>query len=213
MSAVYISEEVASVIDLYQEINSSLNVLHFLTDKAEVLHHGHQSKHPGAAIGVTCWHPDLIGKEAGQIFDTPFSEDDAKLTISRIHGFLNWEEVIYSNIYLNNRFELAIDNLLCGDIDTLEHVITESPELVNLNSNYPHHATLLHYCASNGLETERQVVPDNLLEIVELLIAKGADKKAKMKVYNGEHTASELAATSVHPLKAGIAAQLIDKLN
>ncbi|WP_258098481.1 hypothetical protein [Marinoscillum pacificum] len=212
MSDIYISEEVASVIDLYKEVNSALNVLQFLSEKAEILHHGHQTKHPGAVIEITCWHPGLIGKPARQIFDTPFSEDDAKLTISRIHGFLNWEEVINSNLYLNNRFELAVDNLLRGDINTLEHVLTESPEIVNLASNYPHHATLLHYCASNGLETERQVVPDNLLEIVELLIEKGADKKAKMKVYGGEHTPTELAATSSHPFKAGMSTQLIDKL-
>jgi hypothetical protein len=48
------------------------------------------------------------------------------------------------------------------------------------------------------------MVPMNLPEQVDYLLAQGASLKAKMQVYGGEYTAPELLLSSMHPRNAGI---------
>ena len=212
MPEVYISDEVADVINLYSSIEPTSNVHSLLFKKSKTLLAGHQSKHPGSAVEITSWFPALVGKSAYEIFNTNFELEDAQLTVSRIHGFSNWAEVENSPLELQQEFEKAVDYLLNGNVSELQNLLIEYPYLAKSHSQFPHQATLLHYCASNGIETERQVVPNNLLELVDLLLDLGSDKQSTMKVYNGSYTAHDLASTSAHPQGAGLTTALCKKL-
>ncbi len=76
-------------------------------------------------------------------------------------------------------------------------------------SPYGHRATLLLYTSNNGIELWRQQVPMNLPRIIQLLLSKGADRKALMNVYNDQFTTHNLLATSAHIQNLG----LLDQLN
>lgn len=66
------------------------------------------------------------------------------------------------------------------------------------------------YVAANGVENYRQKTPKNIVEIT--LLDAGAEVDAAADMYGGNATTLGLAATSVHPLKAGVQNALIDVL-
>jgi hypothetical protein len=102
---------------------------------------------------------------------------------------------------------MAVDTLLRGDIQKLRGLLAADPSLVHQRSSFGHHATLLHYVGSNGVETYRQRVPMNLAEITRLLIEAGANVNAKANMYGGS-TALGLLVTSDHPAKAGVTSEV-----
>lgn len=75
-----------------------------------------------------------------------------------------------------------------------------------------HRAALLHYVAANSVENYRQKTPKNIVRITQLLLDAGAEVDASADMYGGNATALGLAATSIHPLKAGVQIALIDLL-
>ena len=108
-------------------------------------------------------------------------------------------------------FEDAAEAVVAGDVATLERLLREKPALVRERSSRPHHATLLHYVGANGVEDERQRTPQNIVHIAEMLLDAGAEVDALGDMYGGSTTLC-LVATSVHPARAGVQAQLIDFL-
>ena len=70
-------------------------------------------------------------------------------------------------------------------------------------SQYGHSATLLHYAGTNGVESYRQVVPLNLAEIVDFLIAAGADQHSKANIYGGS-TPRQLFESSKHSYESKV---------
>lgn len=88
----------------------------------------------------------------------------------------------------------------------------EEPELVRMRSQRAHQAPLLHYVAANGVEDFRQKTPDNIVEIAKVLLEAGADVNAESNAYGGGSTALGLAATSVHPERAGVQDALMQLL-
>jgi ankyrin repeat protein len=115
--------------------------------------------------------------------------------------------------YLSNApFETAVDALIAGDALALRAMLREWPELISARSTRPHHATLLHYIGTNGVEDERQKYPPNAVEMLKLLLAAGADVDAEADLYGGGATTFGLVATSIHPVKAGIMVPLLETL-
>ncbi|HVU57881.1 MAG TPA: ankyrin repeat domain-containing protein [Puia sp.] len=115
--------------------------------------------------------------------------------------------------YLSNpRFEEAVDALIAGDAPALQAMLRDDPELIRVRSTRSHHATLLHYIGTNGVEDERQKYPPNALEMLDLLLAAGADVNAEADLYGGGATTLGLVATSIHPSKAGIMIPLLERL-
>lgn len=110
------------------------------------------------------------------------------------------------------RFETASDAVVNGDVATLNAMLQLEPELITARSFRDHHATLLHYCAANGVEQERQKTPPNVFEVVRLLVAAGADPNATADIFGEGATTLALAATSIHPLKAGVQQALLETL-
>jgi len=115
--------------------------------------------------------------------------------------------------YLSNTlFEAAVDALIAGDAPALQAMLREDPELIRARSTRPHHATLLHYTGTNGVEHERQKYPPNAVEMLKLLLAAGAEVDAEADLYGGGATTFGLVATSVHPVKAGIMIPMLETL-
>jgi hypothetical protein len=109
-------------------------------------------------------------------------------------------------------FESAVDALIAGDTATLKALLQENPALIRARSARSHHATLLHYIGTNGVEDERQRYPSNAVEMLKLLLAAGAEVNAEADMYGGGATTLGLVSTSIHPSKAGVMIPLLDTL-
>jgi ankyrin repeat protein len=109
-------------------------------------------------------------------------------------------------------FEVAADAIVTGDLDTLRRLLREHPDLVRARSTRGHSSTLLHYVSANGVEDFRQKTPPNIVAVTELLLDAGADVNAESEAYGGHSTTLGLAATSIHPEKAGVQIPLLELL-
>jgi ankyrin repeat protein len=143
---------------------------------------------------------------------------DAQLMIARSHGFTSWARFAkhLNGLTKKNstiaRFESAADAIVKGDIRTLKRLLRDNPRLIYARSTREHGATLLHYVSANGVEGYRQKTPANIVEITELLLNAGAEVDAEADVYGGGSTTLGLAATSVHPFRAGVQNPLMQLL-
>jgi Ankyrin repeats (3 copies) len=113
---------------------------------------------------------------------------------------------------LVEQFEAAADAVVSGDIAELERLLRAYPELIHARSTLSHHATLLHYVGANGVEDCRQKTPKNIVRVTEILLRAGSDIDAKADMYGEKVTTLALAATSIHPLRAGVLDELIGML-
>ncbi|MCC6244181.1 MAG: ankyrin repeat domain-containing protein [Gemmatimonadaceae bacterium] len=109
-------------------------------------------------------------------------------------------------------FAQASRAIVDGDIETLRTLLVAHPALIHERSSRPHHSTLLHYVAANGIEDEDQRTPANILEIAALLLDRGAEVDATSDAYGGGSTVLGLVATSAHPRARGVQIALIDLL-
>ena len=142
----------------------------------------------------------------------------AQYIIARMQGFANWAELVrhietiaHSDSAVG-RFEAAVDAIVTGDIDTLQRLLREHPELATARSSRTHRCTLLHYVSANGVEGYRQKTPPNIVAITKLLLAAGADVNAKAECYGKDDTVLGLTATSMHPRNAGVMIPMLETL-
>ena len=144
-----------------------------------------------------------------------YSGGDARSVILRNHHFESWAGFAEYREALRRRnspvaqFEAAVDAVVTGDVATLERLLRENPELIRARSRRAHHATLLHYVGSNGVEDFRQKTPNNVLRVAEILLKAGAQVDAAADMYGGGSTTLGLVATSIHPFTAGVLEPLI----
>ncbi|MEM9048095.1 MAG: hypothetical protein AAGC92_05185 [Pseudomonadota bacterium] len=213
MASVYIATEVADVLALHPYLADrtfrALPVREQVAEQAATLWHAHRAGDPRIGIQIMSWWPRARGVALGAVMAAPFSEADALLTVSREHGFADWAAVAACGaLTLDAPFEAALDAMLAGSLSTLTSLIAEDPVLVSERSVLGHRATLLHYLGANGVETHRQRVPLNAVELARALIVAGASRMAEAIMYGGKQTPYLLANSSAHPRKAGIAAGL-----
>jgi hypothetical protein len=142
----------------------------------------------------------------------------AQFILARSHGFESWPkfakhlEALARKSSPTSKFEQAADAIVTGDLPTLKRLLREDPNLVHAKSLREHGATLLHYVSANGVENYRQRTPKNIVEIAGLLLKSGAAVDATANVYGGDCTTLGLAATSVHPERAGVQKPLLQVL-
>src|SRR5262249_23923378 len=112
---------------------------------------------------------------------------------------------------MSAQFEVAVEAVINGDAETLRRMLATNPELVHERSQREHHSTLLHYVGANGVEDERQRTPRDIVEIARNLLDAGADIHSIADMYGGSDTFG-LAATSCHPIDAGVQIPLMEFL-
>ncbi len=147
-----------------------------------------------------------------------YRDGDARTIIAREHYFETWDAYaafaqdakLASS--LTARFEAAVDAVVAGDADTLGRMLRTDPWLVHARSARTHHSQLLHYVGSNGVESWRQRTPKNIVDIAALLLDAGAEVDATADMYGGGCTTLGLAATSIHPKRAGVLEPLLEFL-
>ncbi len=166
---------------------------------------------------------EVIDRTEKSIRDSKLSQarprlTDARFFIARGHGFESWPrfaaqiQALQSAHSPDAKFEAAADAIVCGDLPLLQRLLDQNPRLITARSRRMHHGTLLHYVAANGIEGFRQKTPGNIVEIAKLLLDAGADVNAACDAYGGGSVVLLLAATSVHPERAGVQEHLLQLL-
>ncbi len=142
----------------------------------------------------------------------------AQFLLARQHGFASWpkfakhvQELARANSTVS-QFEAAVDAIVAGDAAKLRKLLRANPGLVRARSSREHRSTLLHYVSANGVEDYRQKTPKNIVAITKILLDAGADVDAESEAYGGGSTTLGLAATSIHPEKAGVMIPLLQAL-
>ena len=144
-----------------------------------------------------------------------YSKGDARAIIAREHDFESWDQfAAFAEAMKDARspvaqFEAAVDAIIVGDSATLEQLLRANPSLVRARSTRTHHSTLLHYVGSNGVEGFHQRTPKNIVRIAGILLDAGADINATADMYGGGSDTLGLAATSIHPVTAGVQEELM----
>jgi ankyrin repeat protein len=138
----------------------------------------------------------------------------ARAAIARDHSYQSWADARrHADEPVDPRFEAACDAIQWGDIPTLTLLLDETPDLVHQRSPFPHRAMLLHHVAANGIEVERQIQsPGNAVEVMHLLLERGASADADCTIYGDGQTTMCLLVSSAHPAKAGVQAPLVEEL-
>jgi hypothetical protein len=145
------------------------------------------------------------------------SLSNARFVTARAYGFQNWAKFARhlktrARLSSVSRFEDAADAVVAGDIETLRELLLADHKLAQTRSTRSHGATLLNYTAANGVENARQKTPANIVKIAELLLSAGADVNATAALYGSACGTLELAATSGHPVRAGVQLELLRTL-
>jgi hypothetical protein len=142
--------------------------------------------------------------------------DTARLAVAKDHWYADWADALaHGSDIVDTRFEAAADAIHEGHVDTLRRLLDSEPGLVSMRSPFPHHQTLLHHVAANGIEVERQLrSPANAVEILRLLIERGAVPDATCDSYGGgnDTTTMCLLVSSAHPFVAGVQVALVEEL-
>ena len=144
-----------------------------------------------------------------------YAEADARAIIAREHFFDTWDAFAAFAAARREprspvaRFEAAADAIVAGDLATLTRLLGDDPALVRARSARRHRATLLHYAGSNGVEGFRQRAPKNLVAVATTLLDAGADVNATAQMYGTDDRTLDLAATSIHPVLAGVLEPLL----
>jgi ankyrin repeat protein len=142
----------------------------------------------------------------------------AQFVIARAHGFESWPkfsrhlEALAQTSSPVSRFEAAADAIVNGDAAALESLLLAEQGLARARSNREHRAALLHYVSANGVESYRQKTPRNIAAITQMLLNAGAEIDAAADVYGDGCTTLGLAATSIHPERAGVQEALLQVL-
>jgi ankyrin repeat protein len=191
---------------------------------------------PNVIRSIRRFHPRLPGRVDTNDRNTVTPADirkagvttaDARDIIARWHGFENWVSLKAHLQDLRRKssvvlpFELAVEAIVNGNVATLKKLLRHHPELSRARSTRYHHASLLHYTAANGVEDFHQKTPANAVRIARLLLDAGAEVDADLdygshgrKLYpeRSGSTTLGMAATSVHPVIAGVQLDLLKLL-
>ena len=212
-NGVYVDPKVRRVIELYADIVSgdfyALPIKRQLELQADRLTTAHHSRHEAVCFQIASWHPELVAHSDEQILDHVFGIDDGRITVAREYGFTDWHQVEAlhdrpSDAY----FENAVNTMLSGNLTLLKKQVSDAPGLPSARSQYGHQATLLHYAGTNGVESYRQVVPLNMADIVDFLLASAADPGSKANIYGGS-TPRELFESSKHSYESKVHGDVI----
>lgn len=213
-TAVYVAPDVAAVRALWARSGSTAgaDIGAQLSAFADALSAAYTAGERAAEVLVGNWLEAPRWRDHGQDTDDELpsatgllSLRHARLIVARDHGFESWSTV---QGHCDPAFERAVDAVVLGQIEELDRLLADAPDLIRRRSAYGHRATLLHYTAANGVEIRRQVVPANAAEITALLLEAGADPAARLHAYGGNPDTLAMLKSSAHPRAAGVAEEI-----
>ena len=147
-----------------------------------------------------------------ELLRSALTEGAARRAIALDHGYADWGAArADADLHVDTRFEAAADAIQWGELTTLADLLDAHPQLISMRSPFPHHCTLLHHVAANGIEVERQLQsPPNATDVMQLLLDRGADPDAACDLYGGGPSMTTLCllVSSCVPAEAGVQAQL-----
>lgn len=171
--------------------------------------------HPRFLDPEVAWKPADVPESV--IADATLEPADAALAVARGYSFRDWDALVEHVAAVQvadsptQRFERAVEAVIHGDLDPLDHLLRADPQLVDARSTrvtchdpQVHGATLLHYVAANGVEGYRQRTPPDAVAIARRLLEGGARPDALACMYGGECTTLSLLVSSSHPAEAGL---------
>ncbi|HEU0055354.1 MAG TPA: ankyrin repeat domain-containing protein [Longimicrobium sp.] len=164
------------------------------------------------------YHPRLRDLPIESVSVDEVSGDDARLALARVYGFDDWDGLAAFAEEMTRegspaaRFEAAVEAVVAGDLKALRGLLRDDPALVQARSLRPHHATLLHYVAANGVEGFRQRTPPNAVEVAKALLEAGAEPDALAEMYDGRYPTMSMLVSSCHPADAGLQVALAETL-
>jgi hypothetical protein len=213
---IYEHPDVSSVRELHAGILESFDysdsILGLLDRMAGNLYEANAAGDPRSLVEIRNFLNSGAQDEKEEMARIALS--DAREIMARQHGFADWEEAKYGGRnYLQPEFETAVDLLVSGKIKSLEQILNDHPHLVIQRSAFYHKASLLHYVSANGVEIRRQTVPQNLPEIVSLLITVGAEKDARGYFYGRMMDTESLILSGAHTQQAGVYEKILHLLN
>jgi hypothetical protein len=165
-------------------------------------------------------HPRMAKLSEAERQSARFRLADAQFIIAREYGFKSWTKFAQHIEALSlersavSIFEAAADAVISGDLETLQSLLGDRPELVQERSTRLHRATLLHYLSANGVEDYRQKSPKNAVKVAKILLKAGAYVDALAETYGGgaAQTTLCLLVSSIHPAEAAVQAPLVETL-
>jgi ankyrin repeat protein len=190
----------------------SVTVGSLLNRQVGMLRDAHRRRDPVAAELLR--GTDVVVSPAKDTPTADLSLDTAQLAIARDHRYEDWAAAAeHGDDPVDLRFEAAADAIQWGELETLRSLLGGAPALVRMRSPFPHGATLLHHVAANGIEVERQLQsPPNAVEIMRLLLERGAEPDAVCAIYGERDTTMVLLVSSSIPATAGVQAALVEEL-
>lgn len=214
---LYIHPHVEMVRNLHKKITTnvseSTSVVSYLNKISENLYQAFLDKDEASHVEFRNHHYFFIGKSAEVILNASISIDDVHRAVAKEYGFDNWDRVLeHGNQRFNMGFEHLINAMLEGRIDEVIELVSVNPKLVEERSPFYHRANILHYASANGVEIHRQIVPQNIAEIVNILVTKNADKHALANFYDTRLEPYLLAESSAHIRMAGVRDELLELL-
>ncbi|MEO1286888.1 MAG: ankyrin repeat domain-containing protein [Chloroflexota bacterium] len=108
-------------------------------------------------------------------------------------------------------FDDAVDAVINGDLEQLQHLLQTHPALATAHSHATHQATLLHYVSANGIEADKQKTPPNIVSVAKILLEAGANPNQMSNIYGGGIGSTPLVGlvSSSHPADAGVMYELV----
>jgi hypothetical protein len=179
----------------------SIGLRAFIKTYANDLERDFSQKKDSVLFEVLNYYRPLMGKPREAVFAADLKQNDFQDISAAVHGFKASDQI--PDVTIDFLFEKAVEMVLTGDYFGLKILLEREPQLIEQSSTFGHRAQLIHYCSSNAVEMYRQVVPENLKDIIELLISNGADPQSKIPVYGGAFDFFQLFESSAHPGDSG----------
>ena len=194
--------------------------------QAEEFLDAHRSGDSEAMRCIRRYHPYLPGRADSvvrdkltdsEILSATFDLANARFVVARWYGFESWPKLtdfvaaVTQEGSLASQFESAVEAIITGDVDTLQMLLRNNPDLVRARSMREHGATLLLYMGANLVEGHRQKSPPNAIEVARVLLEAGAEVDAAA-LTGGRGTTLCQVATSVHPARVGVQIALMETL-
>lgn len=194
-----------------------------LRRQAKELHRAFRGRSASSAARVVAHHPRLRDLPIEDALAETFALADAQLVLAREYGFRSWTDLKrhtetarrIAQLTPHPRFDEALAALDAGNLDRLRGLVTEDPTLLQARTNLdPGHgyfagATLLHHVAGNPWRDAR--LPDNIVQLAELLLEAGAAVEARTLGANGGTTMG-LLVTGAQASLRGLTGPLMDVL-